>query len=374
MKNHVEGDAADASRSPRDDAGTRATVSPGIVCAYVAAPSSPPPSATIRRVKNIHRVAFFGTHELAAPALDVLTELGLKPEIIVTRPEAGLAEPEEEIRLPARATPQTHPVRDWAEEHGVRRVTSRRGKEERVQKPIAELKPDLIVDADYGRPVPPELLAHAARGGLGLHASKLPKYRGEHAIRAALSEGAKKTGVTVYRIDEEPWAGPILLQEEIEIGDTETYGELLPRMVEIGTELFRQGLQKVDRAKNPATRKQNERSATNTQRMDRRHCKAPWSMDADGVYNRLRAHSPSGLLAFFKYRPIRIVSGKPLGWEKGPDGVTGTYLGMRQGRLAILCGNATVFGIDRLYRPGDDPMSASDFAYKEELSVGDRFV
>lgn len=325
-------------------------------------------------MKNIAKIVFFGTHELAVPVLEILEEHEVTPELIVTQPEAGLAEPEEEIRLPARATPATHPVRTWAEERDLPLLRSRRQIAETLEDRVDAIGPDLIVAADYGLPIPHAVVEMAARGGLQVHASRLPKYRGEHPIRAALAEGTKKTGVTVIRMEDEPWSGPILLQEEVEIGDSETYGELKPRMVEIARDLFTQGLLKIDKAKNPKTRKQNERSASSTQRMDRRHRKAPWSMNADGVYNRLRAHSPPGLMAFCRFRPIRIVSGKSLSWEKGPDGLSGTYLGMRQGRLAILCGESTIFGIDRLSRPDEDPVSASDFAYKEKLEVGERFV
>ncbi len=108
--------------------------------------------------------------------------------------------------------------------------------------------------------------------------------------------------------------------------------------------------------------------------MDRRHRKAPWSLEAPQVYDRLRAYSPPGLVAYYKYRPVEILHGMSMGWVEASYGSTGTYLGMRQGKLAVLCGNTTVFGIEQLRRPDGEVQSASTFARDESPRVGDLFI
>ena len=196
--------------------------------------------------------------------------------------------------------------------------------------------------ADYGRALPPELLDVAARGAIEVHPSLLPKLRGEHALRGALAGGLNKTGVTVFQVAEE---------------------------------LLAKALQKVDRGKGkPKGKAQNAKIATRVPRFGGRHRRTPWAMKASQVYDRLRAYTPPGLIAHCRYRPLDILAGKPMEWVEAPYGTTGTYLGMRNGKLAVLCGDATVFGIERLRRPGDEPASASVFARAEELRVGDRFI
>jgi methionyl-tRNA formyltransferase len=76
----------------------------------------------------------------------------------------------------------------------------------------------------------------------------------------------------------------------------------------------------------------------------------------------------------FRGKPVKIVWGVPMTWENAPIGVTGTYLGLRQGRIAILCGNNTIFGIEELQRPGKTKVRSSDFANGERLRVGDTFA
>jgi methionyl-tRNA formyltransferase len=55
-------------------------------------------------------------------------------------------------------------------------------------------------------------------------------------------------------------------------------------------------------------------------------------------------------------------------------GATGTFLGLRQGRIAVLSGEGTIFGLEELQRPGKKVLRASDFANGERLRVGERFA
>ncbi len=321
-----------------------------------------------RRVKNIKSLVFFGTHELAVPALELLAELELTPRLVVTHPQAGFA------RSPDAPVP--HPVRDWARENGVDLARSRRAVEPALHERIAGLEPDLILVVDYGRPLPAELLAAVPCSAVEVHPSMLPHLRGAHAIRAALSAGMKKSGVTVIELNEEPWCGPILAQQELVIGEREVFGDLLPRARELSCKLLTQTLRKLDRAKGKPRAKPQKESpkAAKAPRIGGRHRKAPWSLKAERVYDRLRAYSPAGLKAYFRYRPVEILSGMPMTWVEAPYGSSGTYLGMRQGKLAVLCGEGTIFGIGRIRWPDGDIIAAGDFAFAEKLEVGDRFA
>lgn len=317
-------------------------------------------------MKQLKKIVFFGTHELAVPALETLAGLELVPQLVVTRPRAGLESDDD-------APP--HPVQEWAQEHGVKTVRSRRAAEPELREEVAALAPDLLVVADYGRPLPAELAAAAARGAIEVHSSLLPKLRGEHALRAAIAEGESKSGVTVFQIDEEPWGGPVILQEELAIGPRDTFADVLPRARELAVDLLGQALAKIDRGKGkPNGKAQNQKIATHAPRFGGRHRKASWTMEANQIYDRLRAYSPPGLFAYYSYRPVEILNGIPMDWVSAPNGESGTYLGLRQGKLAVLCGNATVFGIEQICRPGQKRRSASDFAHEESVAVGDRFV
>ncbi len=319
-------------------------------------------------MKNIKSLVFFGTHELAVPALELLAELELMPRLVVTHPQAGFARSPE--------TPPPHPVREWAGENGIDLVRSRRAVEPALHERIAGLEPDLLLVVDYGRSLPAELLEAVDCRAVEVHPSMLPHLRGSHALRAALSAGMSKSGVSVIEVNEEPWGGPILMQKELAIGARDKFGDLLPRAQELSCELLSQALRKLDRTQGKLRSKPQKDNAKAAQapHIGGRHRKAPWSMKAVQVYGRLRAYSPAGLKAYFHYRPIEILSGMPMEWVEAPYGSSGTYLGMRQGKLAVLCGEGTIFGIGRLRWPGGEIQGAGEFAFAEKLSVGDRFA
>src|SRR4051812_41474297 len=56
--------------------------------------------------------------------------------------------------------------------------------------------PDLLVVAAYGQILKPEVLTVPQLGGINVHASLLPKYRGAAPIHWAIAGGETRTGVT----------------------------------------------------------------------------------------------------------------------------------------------------------------------------------
>jgi methionyl-tRNA formyltransferase len=239
---------------------------------------------------------------------------------------------------------------------------------------MRSLEPDLFVVVAFGQIFPSGLLEVPKLGCVNLHASLLPKYRGASPIQSALVAGEKKTGVTTMLMEEELDAGPILLQEEVEIRRSETAGELSERLAKAGARVTVETLEQLATGK-LKQRKQREESSSYASKFSKDDGRMNWALEAEELYNRMRALDPwPGMTANFKGRPVKVLWGVPMSWEKGPSGFTGTYLGLRQGKMAILCGGDTVFGIEELQRPGKKPQRAADFVNGERLRVGERFA
>src|SRR6185503_5044092 len=60
---------------------------------------------------------------------------------------------------------------------------------------VAQCNPKLLVVCDYGQILAADVLGLAPLGGINLHASLLPKYRGAAPIQWALFNGEPDTGV-----------------------------------------------------------------------------------------------------------------------------------------------------------------------------------
>lgn len=65
---------------------------------------------------------------------------------------------------------------------------------------------------------------------INIHPSLLPKFKGAHAMKDALEAGETITGCTVHFVTEEMDAGPIILQEAVDINPGDTLETLAPRV------------------------------------------------------------------------------------------------------------------------------------------------
>ena len=69
--------------------------------------------------------------------------------------------------------------------------------------------------------------------------------------------------------------------------------------------------------------------------------------------------------------PVKLVRVEVL--QETSNAVPGTFLGVRDGRLAVVCGGGSVLGLAELQRPGRKPLKGADFANGERLRSGNLF-
>jgi len=317
------------------------------------------------RKRKIESIVFFGTPEFALPTLEALEAARRTPALVVSRPAKAAGRGRKA---------QDPPVAAWAKQRGVEVVQPDSVRGEGFLGKLRDLAPDLGVVVAFGRIFPAELLEIPRLGLINLHASLLPKYRGASPIQAALAAGEKKTGVTIMQVEEELDAGPILAQEEVRVRLHETAGELSERLAEIGARLLVETVAELEAGK-VKERRQRDESASYSGTVEKEQGRVNWALDAEELYNLIRAYDPwPGMTATFRGEPLKIVWAVPMTWERAPIGETGTYLGLRQGRLAVLAGGSTILGVEELQRPGKSVVRASDFVNGERLRVGEQFA
>ena len=95
---------------------------------------------------------------------------------------------------------------------------------------IREMEPDILFSFYYRQMVSPEILAIPAMGGINLHGSLLPGYRGRCPVNWVLIHGERETGVTLHYMTQKPDDGDIIGQRRVSIDDADTaltlYGKL----------------------------------------------------------------------------------------------------------------------------------------------------
>jgi phosphoribosylglycinamide formyltransferase 1 len=92
---------------------------------------------------------------------------------------------------------------------------------------------DTIVMAGFMRIVGPSFVKTFEGRMLNVHPALLPAFPGAHAVADALAYGAKVTGVTVHLVEDEVDAGPVVLQEAIDIHDDDGWETLEARVHEV---------------------------------------------------------------------------------------------------------------------------------------------
>jgi methionyl-tRNA formyltransferase len=84
---------------------------------------------------------------------------------------------------------------------------------------LRAMQPDLLVSVAGNQIFKRKLLDLAPQGCINLHTALLPKYRGLMPSFWVLRHNEKKTGVSVFFVDEGIDSGPILVQNPVEIGN-----------------------------------------------------------------------------------------------------------------------------------------------------------
>lgn len=143
----------------------------------------------------------------------------------------------------------------------------------------------------FGQKIAPHVVDHARFGGINLHASILPKYRGAAPINWAIINGEKLTGNSIIRLAQKMDAGAVLAQSQLAIGELETAGELHDRLAIDGAPLMLNTLDDLaaDRA---VETPQDESHATLAPKLSREKSKIDWTRPAAEIANQIRGIYP----------------------------------------------------------------------------------
>jgi len=95
-----------------------------------------------------------------------------------------------------------------------------------ARKEVAALAPDILVSFACGHIFGPRFLALFPLGGINIHPSLLPKYRGAAPIPAAILAREKEAGICIQKLAAEMDAGDILAAERFCLSGQETTASL----------------------------------------------------------------------------------------------------------------------------------------------------
>lgn len=232
---------------------------------------------------NDLKILFSGTPDFAVESLKILFENGYNICGVITAPDkpAGRG-----MQM------QQSAVKKYAQSKGLLILQPEKLKDAAFLSQVASLKADLHIVVAF-RMMPEQLWSMPRLGTLNLHASLLPQYRGAAPINRAIMNGETTTGVTTFFLKHEIDTGDIILSDKVDIGPTETAGELHDRLMHIGAALVLKTVQQIEKG-NLSTTPQNSITSTikHAPKIFKNDCILNWSDKTSTVFNQIRGLSP----------------------------------------------------------------------------------
>lgn len=316
------------------------------------------------------RVVMMGSGPFAVPTLQAIVDAGSEVVEVVSRPlRAGSSRK----KLPP------HPVRALAEDLGLPTAAPENVNDPAVVQRLASLGADLFVVCDYGQILSSECLTAARLGGVNLHASLLPKYRGAAPINWAIYHGETTTGVTVIQMTPGLDAGPCLAQASTPIGADEDAAALESRLAEIGAEQVVSVLRDLATgAAKPIP--QDKTQATKAPRLRKDQGEVDWRRSAEQIRNQIRAFVPWPRTATHWHKkagaPLRLIlvetAVEALAPQPNPSAQPGTVVDAGDDRLVVATGQG-LLRLVRVQPAGKREMTARELLHGQAIRPGDRF-
>jgi len=148
------------------------------------------------------------------------------------------------------------PVLAKARKLGVKILLVKRGDfaqkkdfEEAIIRELKNNKVGLVVMAGFMRMLSAQFVRSYKGSIINIHPALLPSFKGAHGIKDAFDYGVKVTGVTVHFVDEEMDHGPIILQKEIRIKESDTLKSLEARIHKLEHILYPQAIKMIAQAR-----------------------------------------------------------------------------------------------------------------------------
>lgn len=155
---------------------------------------------------------------------------------------------------------------------------------------LTETEVDLVVTIAYGRLIRSRELNKPKHGWLNIHFSLLPRWRGAAPAQRAIEAGDRKSGVTVFRLDEGLDTGPIYAQVEYVMRGEEDSSTLLAQLSQLSVLPLKTALEMISEGNEPVT--QSTIGVTHAPKLSKAEGRIDWNLQASIIERKIRAFSP----------------------------------------------------------------------------------
>ncbi len=323
------------------------------------------------------KILFMGTPDFARESLDSLYQAGYEICGVVTPPDRPSGRGMKLI---------PSPVKEYALEKGLKLFQPEKiANNTEFKDEIKALAPDLVCVVSYGVILPKSFLKIPPKGCINVHPSMLPKYRGSAPIQWAVLNGDKTTGVTIMYLNEQMDAGDIIVQEETEIGEYETSGELWNRLSTVGARLLVESVKKIEDG--TVTRTVQPEEFTLAPMLDKAMSKIDWNeKNSIEIKNLVRGLNPiMGTYSFINGKKIKfwkvfilkneefLKQAEGLEYKNPNDAKNGEVILSNSKKGLFIKAKDAIVSIIEIQGENAKKMDVKDFLRGNNISVGEIF-
>lgn len=223
------------------------------------------------------KIIFFGTPELA---VQTLKKISFSHEVVmvVTQPDTLFGR--KQILTPS-------PIAITANELKLPVLKPEKLTDE-VKAQLSNLDADLFVTFAYGKIFKAEFLKICPKGGINIHPSLLPLYRGASPIQSALLNGENRSGISIQQIALEVDSGDIFKCEEFSILPEDDAITIEEKVAVLASDLAEQVLNEIENGTSTCT-KQDSSKATFCRMISKNDGNINWNTSVNSIFNKIRA-------------------------------------------------------------------------------------
>lgn len=238
----------------------------------------------------------------------------------------------------------------------------------------AALEADLLVSFAYGRIFGPLFLGLFPLGGINVHPSLLPRYRGPTPIQAAILNGDTETGISIQQLALEMDAGDILASERFPLSGRETAETLSVLAAERAAGMLAAVVRRsAAEGAVAAGQRQNPAKAVYCSLLTKEEGRIDWKQSAREIDRRIRAFTPWPLcLTRHGEAELYVLAGRPFDSAMENGAAPGTVLGVdKQHGILIQTGDG-IFAAERLQYRTKKALDWRSFLNGSQTLIGSR--
>ena len=291
------------------------------------------------------KIVFMGTSNFSVPILKSLYQNGYPIVTIYTQP------PQKSMR---GQKVNKSPIQKMAENLCIECRTPDSLKENNEEYNFLKLlNPDLVIVVAYGQLISKNYLSLSKHGFINIHASLLPKWRGAAPIQRSIMNLDKETGVSIMKIVEKLDAGPVMMQEKINVTSEMNAEDLSNKLSDLSSKLILECIDEIEGGK-AKFMDQDEQKATYAKKINKEEGKINWDNSAENILAQINSllPNPGAWFSFMgeRYKILKASISEAEG-EKGK---------VIDNNLTIACKSKSI-KVNEIQRQGKNKQSTSEF-------------